>query len=147
MPEQSEIQGIYDQRVSHLNKFRTGMADIALEHNALAQQVQVHFMSKVKDIYSDTSNELQQIVDKRAIISKNPDMAYVQDLFDEIVEEDEKMPWLVKMTITDLPRLINHDDRITIGGILYSVSKASPINRLNDGLLKILVYPERTETD
>lgn len=123
------------------------MADIALEHNALAQEVQIHFMSKVKDIYSDTSNELQEIVEKRAIISKNPDMTYVQDLFDELVEEDEKIPWLVKLTRTDLPRMINHDDRITIGGILYSVSKVAPINRLNDGLLKVLVYPERTETD
>lgn len=145
---QAEIQGIYDERVDHLNKFRTGMADIQLDFNAIAQDVTVQLMSKKKDIYSDTTTEIEQEIVKRAVVSKNPDMMYVQDLFSELVEdEDERIPWLVKMTITNLPRIVQHDDRIIIGDLLYSVSQVTPINRLNDGLLKILVYPERTDTE
>lgn len=147
MQEQSEIQGVYDKRVNHLNKFRVGMADIAMQFNAIAQQVTVIFMKKITDVYNDTSVEEESRVEKRAVVSKSPDMNYVQDLFDTLVEEEEKQPWLIKLTISKLPRLINHDDRIIIAGEVYSVSMASPINRLNDGIQKVLVYPERSDSD
>lgn len=148
MQAQNELQGIYDERVSHLNKFRIGMADIALRRHPLAQVVGVTLMSKEEDIYGDTSNEVEVRVDKLALVNKSPDLSYVQDYFDDLIEDvDDKIPWLVKMTITGLPRLINHDDRILIADEVYSVSKVSPINRMNDGLLKVLVYPERSNPE
>lgn len=145
MQEQSEVQGILDKRINHLNKFRVGMADIAMHFSAIAQSVTVIFMKKTRDVYNDTSVEEEFRVEKRAVVSKSPDMNYVQDLFDVLLEEEDKQPWLVKLTISSLPRLINHDDRIVIAGQTYSVSLVSPINRLNDGIQKILVYPERSE--
>lgn len=148
MQAQNELQGIYDERVSHLNRFRKGMADIALRRHPLAQKVVVAFMSKDEDIYGDTCNEVEVRVEKLALVNKSPDLSYVQDYFDDLVEDiDDKMPWLVKLTTTDLPRLINHDDRILIADEVYSVSKVSPINRMNDGLLKVLVYPERSNPE
>lgn len=145
---QAETQGIYSSRIEHLNEFRTGMADRALALNALSQLVQVKLMEKSVDIYGDTEVKLEAEVTKRVVVTKNPEMSYVANQFDLLVEDDEdRIPWLVKLTQSGLPRLIRHDDRMIIGGIEYSVSAVSPINRLNDGLLKVLIYPERSSNE
>jgi hypothetical protein len=145
---QAEIQGVFDERVEHLNEYRTGMADIALEFNALSQVVHITFMTKETDIYGDTTDAVESELDKLAVVTKNPDMSYVQDLFGYLGEDrEDEIPWLVKLTLTDMPRIIRHDDRILIGEIEFSVSKVTPINRLNDGLLKVLVYPERGDIE
>ena len=43
-------------------------------------------------------------------------MAYVQEMFDLLVEEEEKMPWLVIVTLTGLPVTRNRDDSIIVEG-------------------------------
>ena len=146
MYEQAKKQGVFDERVEHLDRLHVGMADLSLKFNALAQFVDIYFVNASTDVYMDTTIEVVKVVrDKRAIVSKKNDMIYVQRLFETLLEGDtEENGWHIWLTGKGLPRHVQHDDIIKIAGILYSVSMVAPYNRLNDGLEHIWVYPERT---
>lgn len=145
--KQAHLQGVFNKRVDHLNHYRRVMADIQLELNLISETVTIIFNKKTSDIYMDSIFEEESRVPKKVLISKNPDMAYVIDSFDELEEREDLMPWLVVITLTDLPRHLNHTDQIiTENGQIYRVSRAMPINRLNDSVQKVLIYNERIDT-
>lgn len=144
MQEQGLIQDAYSERLDHLNDFRQKMADIQLEFNPLSQVALVQLVKKDTDIYGDTQNQLEQELTKRVHVKKNPSLIYLQDEFDFLVEDSESTPVVITMTTTGLPRLVNHDDRVIIGNIVYTISTARPANRLSDTIIKLTAYPERT---
>ena len=140
---QAEIQGIFSERVEHLNTFARVMADIQVSHNPLAQDVTLIFNKKTSDVYYDTSIEEETRIKKRVLISKKYNLYYVQDLFQTLVEPTTEMPWIVTLTLTSLPRHLQMDDQILIGDELYTVSRVSPKNRIQDSIQKVLIYNER----
>ena len=82
-------------------------------------------------------------MEKRILPSKKADLFFVQDLFGDLIEDESKIPWLVQMTLTGLPRLVNNGDNIIVEDVAYTVAKVAPVHRLNDGILRLLIYVER----
>ena len=76
-------------------------------------------------------------------------MEYVQDLFNGelLIDNDDQIPWLVVMTKTGLPRLLNQDDQIVIDGNKYTISVVRPTNRNSDSVFDCIIYPERTDPE
>ena len=56
MKSQAEIQGVLNERVEHLNKFRRILTDVNLEHNLLSQEAEILMISKSFDQYEDISS-------------------------------------------------------------------------------------------
>lgn len=141
---QAKIQGVLDERVEHLNKFRRVMGDRLLDHHLISQDAQVFLFDRSFDIYRDISSVAppSPILVKKVLLDKAPDMHYVQQLFDNwLVESSENYPYLVQLTLTGLPRPLNLGDRLKMGEGVYEVRLVSPINRLNDSIQKLMVCP------
>nr|DAV91845.1 MAG TPA: hypothetical protein [Caudoviricetes sp.] len=150
MPSIAVKQGLISSRVEHLNNFRRVMGDIRIKFHALSQEGELIFNKKEYDHYRDTYVKEEKRMKKLLLISKYADPEYLQASFlmdneDTLTDILEKQPFVVFLTSTDLPRLLNHDDQIVIGGVLYTVSRAAPVNRFNDSIQRLLVYPERNE--
>ena len=70
---QANIQGVFNERVEHLNKFRRIMADVQLNLNLISQDVTIVLNQNAIDLYHDSSLVEETVrVDKRVLISKNP---------------------------------------------------------------------------
>jgi len=136
-------QGVYSERVEHQNHFRRTMADIVIGLNPLAQNATIVFNKIEKDHYDDSRAIEEGRMEKRILLSKKADLFFVQDLFGDLIEDESKIPWLVQMTLTGLPRLVNNGDNIIVEDVAYTVAKVAPVHRLNDGILRLLIYVER----
>lgn len=136
-----------DNRNAILNRYAAGMADIWLSRTQLTSKVILIFNEVTRDHYQDAIHTETQRVMKLAAVKKNADMNYVQELFGEILLEDnlEQLPWVVSLTMTCLPRVPKMDDQIIINGLKYTISMVSPKNRNLTSLLSLLIYPERAE--
>ena len=180
MSSQAQIQGVFNDRVEHLNNFRRIMGDIVLDHHLISQDAEVMLLARSFDIYGDISsvapfyafsskklaiydNEsgLSFLADrngdivrvrgvpvvvepyiKKVLFDKAPDMHYVQQEFSNwLVENSANYPYLVQMTMTDMPRHLNLGDRLKLGETVYEVRLVSPISRLNDSIQKVMVCP------
>lgn len=137
------------ERLSQLDRYAARIADIQLERNPLASEVMLIFNLKVRDQYQDTIVSEDLRIKKRAMVSKNVDMNYVQQFDEAILLEDDtdKIPWIVSMTTTQCPRIPSMDDNIIIEGIKYSISMVKPANRNINSLILLLIYPERSFSD
>ncbi len=133
-----------DERIAHLNKFAAGIADLNIAHNPCHSEIAVVFNDVVLDQYQDSVVKETQRVNKLAVVSKNPDMSYVQELGDVLLEDTDQLPWLISLTITGLPRIPRFNDCVIIDGVKYTISKVKPMNRNLQSLLILMVYPERT---
>ena len=137
---------IYEKRVKHLNRFSCGMADIQILRNPLSLEVIVVFNDISYNHYQDSQICESERVKKIAVVKKNPEMSYVQELGDVLLEDDpDKIPWIVSMTTTGLSRIPKFNDHVVIEGIKYTISKVKPVNRNIDSLINIFIYPERND--
>lgn len=138
----------YDKRNRILNKWAAGMMDIWLSRTQLTSKVTLIFNEITRDIYQDAKHTESVRIAKLAAVKKNVDMNYVQELFGEILLEDnlDLIPWVVSLTMTDLPRVPKMDDMIIIDDVLYTISMVAPKNRYLKSLLSLLIYPERVKT-
>ena len=133
-----------DVRLSYIDRYTQGMSDIRISRHQLRKNVVVCLNDPEWDIYRDVRIHSEKYrVNKQAIVQKNPDMNYVQDMYDVFLEEDEQLPWTVNLTMSGLLRPLKMDDKVIIDGLVYNVSKVRPNNRELHGLLECLVYPER----
>ncbi len=132
-----------DGRLRQQNRFQVGLADIKISRHHLRKEVILILTETEYDQYQDSTNTEIARVKKWAIVEKNPDMNFVQELGDTLLEDTEQLPWLVTLTMTNMPRHLNHDDSIIIDGMKYTVSFVKPSNRFLQGVFYALVYPER----
>ena len=135
----------HDYRRDILSNMAVGMADIQLSHNALATEVIIIFNDISVDHYQDSRIAEIDRIKKLAIFRKSQDMTFVPDESEELLEDSEKsIPYEVLTTVTRLPRLPRRDDMVLSEGVLYTVHHVKPMNRDIDGLIQLIVYPERT---
>lgn len=130
-----------------LNEFASGMADLQLDRNPLAQEVIVIFNSVTRDHYQDSVLQEECRVKKMAVVKKDTDMEYVQQLGDLLLEDEDSIPWIVSMTRTGFPRALRLDDQILIDGLRYTISATRPANRSIDSIVNVSIYPDRTDKD
>ena len=130
-----------------LNYFASSMVDLQLDRNPLAQEVIVIFNSVTRDHYQDSVVVEECRIKKMAIVKKDPDMSYVQQLGDILLEDDEHVPWIVSLTTTGLLRIPKQDDQILIDGTRYYVSYVKPANRSVDSIINLSIYPDRYDED
>lgn len=140
-----------DLRVTHLNDFAMQMSETKIIWHPLRTEVIVSLSSKTYDQYQDAVTVETQRIKKFCILRKNPDIDFVQTIggeFDVLADEDNvdnvKLPWVVVLTMLNLPRLIVSDDYMIIDGYKYAVSVVKPVNRFRQSVLDCLIYPERT---
>lgn len=135
----------HDYRRDILSNMAVGMADIQLSHNALATEVIIIYNDISVDHYQDSRIAEIDRIKKLAIFRKSQDMTFVPDESEELLEDSEKsIPYKVLTTVTRLPRLPRRDDMLLSEGVLYTVHHVKPMNRDIDGLIQLIVYPERT---
>ena len=130
-----------------LNEFASGMADLQLDRNPLAQEVIVIFNSVTRDHYQDSILQEECRIKKMAVVKKDTDMDYVQQLGDLLLEDEDSIPWIVSMTKTGFPRALRLDDQILIDGLRYTISATRPANRSIDSIVNVSIYPDRTDKD
>ena len=130
-----------------LNYFTSSMVDLQLDRNPLSQEVIVIFNKVQRDHYQDSITTEEGRVKKRAIVKKDLDMSYVQQLGDVLLEDDEHIPWIVSMSTTNLIRIPRTDDQVLIDGIRYYISYVKPVNRSIDSIVNISIYPDRNDED
>lgn len=113
-----------DNRNQILNRYAQGMADIWLSRTQITSKVILIFNDVIRDHYQDAIHKETKRVMKLAAVKKNADMKYVQELFGDVLLEDnlEQIPWVVSLTMTCLPRTPQMDDQIIINGLKYTIS-------------------------
>ena len=132
---------------AQLNMFAAGMADLQMSRNPLAQEVVLIFNESGRDHYQDAILTETARVKKLAVIKKDADMNYVQQIGDLLLEDVDAIPWVVSVTVTDLPRIPRLDDQILIEGLRYTISLVKPANRAIDSILLLSIYPDRTDEE
>lgn len=132
---------------AQLNMFAAGMADLQMSRNPLAQEVILIFNESGRDHYQDAILTETARVKKLALVKKDADMNYVQQIGDLLLEDVDAIPWVVSVTITNLPRTPRLDDQILIDGLRYTISLVKPANRSVDSILLLSVYPDRTDEE
>lgn len=133
--------------LDQLNKFASGMADLQMSRSPLSQEVIIIFNETYRDHYQDTVQNEVDRVKKLAVVKKDVDMNYVQQIGDILLEDIDQLPWVVSTTVTNLPRLPKMDDQILIDGLRYTISMVKPSNRFVDSIILLSVYPDRTDED
>lgn len=137
-------QGIISERLEHLNEFSRVMGDLRIDTHPASQDVKVILTEKTYDVFNDVTHSPKEEITKRALVTKKNVLEYVQALFTELlVENEEQFPYLVTMTTTGLPRVLQADDQIEIDDEIYTVSKVHLGNRSQDTIIRCLVYNER----
>lgn len=139
-----------DSRLKNLNRYVQRMADVKINYHPQRRKAVLIFNDVRHDIYKDPIKEEEGRVNKNVILRKNPDMMYVQSLFfDELLEDTDKIPWTVELTVTNLYRFPKNDDSILIyengKEYIYSITSVKPINRDVPVVLLLLIYPERKD--
>lgn len=136
-----------ERQLGLLSKYYAGMTDLNFSHNPLSQEC-IFIVNDIEyDQYQDAVKVERCRVKKRCLVKKNPDMYYVQEFNDELIEDTDEIPWIVSITITDLKEKPKASDQILINGLKYTISKVKPINRNVEAVFNCLVYPERYEED
>lgn len=136
---------IYDERHRALSTMAVGMADIQLAHNPTASEVIVIFNDLSVDHYQDSRIAEICRIKKLGVFNKVTDLDFVPDSdMGDLQIDNDSVPYRVLMTLTDLPRLPKRDDMLLNEGMLYTIHHAKPMNRDIDGLVELIVYPERT---
>ena len=94
-------------QVSTLERYTARMADIRISRHPLRRTILFIVNHTEFDMYNDSRVVETCRVLKQAIVKKNPDMYYVQENFgaDVLVEDGDKLPWVITMTCLGLPRL------------------------------------------
>lgn len=133
-------------RVQAIDRYSRMMADIRISRHPLRKHVLCIFTDKEYDIYQDSTTTESERLKKLAIVQKNPDLDYVQELDDVLMDDGDHIPWVVTMTLTGLPRTPRQDDYLIIEGVKYAISKVGPINRSVRGVVDCMIYPERTHS-
>lgn len=135
----------HDYRRTMLSNMAVGMADIQLSHNALATEVILIYNDLSVDHYQDSRIAEIDRIKKLAVFRKSKDLTFVPDDSEELLDDqDSAIPYEVLTTVTGLPRLPRRDDMLLNDGNLYTVHHVKPMNRDIDGLIQLIVYPERT---
>lgn len=135
-----------DPRISNIDRFTSGMADIQITRHPLRSLVIVVFNDTTYDVYKDGTTVETERINKLAIVERDKDLMYVQELLGDefLIDEDERNPWIVTMTTTGLTRTLKGDDVLIIDGNVFTVSKLKPINKRIQSVITLLVYPENT---
>ena len=135
----------HDYRRDILSTMAVGMADIQLSHNALASEVIIIYNDLSVDHYQDSRIAEVDRIKKLAVFRKSEELTFVPDDSDELLDDKESaIPYQVLMTMTGLPRMPRRDDMLLHEGNLYAIHHVKPMNRDIDGLIQLIVYPERT---
>lgn len=137
-----------DNRLQRLNGYARAMAEYNISRNPLREPVVLIFVKSWRDQYRDQHTMEVGRVLKYAAVSRNVDIDYVQELGGDLLQIDnERQPYIVSLTDSDLPRLPQQGDRVLYDGVLYSVAKVKPFNRQINSLIQLIVYPERAMAD
>lgn len=123
------------------------MTDINYEHNPLSLECIYIVNDSVYDQYQDMVRIEKDRIKKRCIVKKNPEMYYVQEFGEELLEDTDEIPWIVSITATGLPSKPKAYDQLLIQGVKYTISKVKPVNRNVEAVFCCVVYPERSEDD
>lgn len=134
-------------RINLLDRFASGMADIQIERNPLRKEVILILNEVYRDHYQDVVSREVSRHKKWAMVNKNVDLNYVQEMDITLVEDVDQIPWIVTMTITALPRVPRAEDQILVDGLKYTVSMVKPMNRQLQSVVLLMVYPERSTND
>lgn len=136
------------ERINRIDKYACGMLDLQMARHPLSCEVIVIFNDVMRDHYQDAVGVESSRVKKIALVRKNTDMNYVQEIGDVLLEDNlQELPWIVSMTKTGLPRIPKMDDQIAIDGIKYTISMVKPVNRNIPSIVELLIYPERTSQE
>lgn len=136
-----------DERLEKINNFHTRMTEYKILRHPLKTNIEVTLCEVTKDIYGDSTSVPEQKVNKVCVIQKTMDMDYLNTALGILMEENEKLPWLVYLTLIGLPRTLMHGDYITADGEVYKVSAVRPVNRQNPNVIRLLIHPERDDFD
>lgn len=133
-------------RTNYLNMFTQGMADIKISRHPLRKEIFLLSNDREYDMYQDTTTTNTGRIKKMAIVQLNKDMSYVQEMFDDLLDDaSDKLPYNVILTMTGLSRVVTQKDNMIIDGTKYAVAKVKPINRNLSSVIECTVYPERTD--
>jgi len=144
MNDQATIQGFLDSRITRVNEYRRVMADTQMILNPLAVSCTILFNNRVLDTYNEGVLTLESSLEaKRGVLTKVSDMHYVQDeaLSNILVDVESSTAYTLRITTTDLTRIIRIDDQVQIAGILYTIAKVFPYSRYSDSILGAILYP------
>lgn len=136
-----------DLRVKQISNFTSSIVDLQISRHPLRSRVVVVFNTTNYDIYKDATNVESSRVNKWAIVEKEKDLHYIQQLLDDdfLIDDDAQLPWMITMTLSGLPRLPKQDDVIIIDGLKFTVARVMPIHKRIKSVLTAFVYPERSE--
>lgn len=135
------------ERKKILNQYAQRMADITISRNPLRKSIFVEYRDKDYDQYLDVRARQNARYWKQAIVKKNPDLSYVAETFDTLIDDTDTLPWIVTITQTGLPHNPQHEDLIIIDGQRYVIAQVKPVNRDLEVLISCLVYPDRDEVE
>lgn len=130
-----------------LKNYIASLTDINYDHNPLSLECIFIVNEAVYDQYQDMTRVERDRVKKRCIVKKNPEMYYVQEFGEDLLEDTDEIPWIVSITSTNLKEKPKAFDQILIQGVKYTISKVKPINRNVEAVFNCVVYPERSEDD
>lgn len=146
----------YQDYLKHLNNITKGYSDMALDRHPLSKPIYIAYCNQKFDHYQDEIGETyDEVVYKRALIRKNVDIKYVQQLRDgdqklrgvQLKDNVENLYWLCFITTTDLPKQPSINDIVLIDNVQYKISAVKPVNRQIESTIWLLIYPNRVDLD
>lgn len=135
-----------DIRVTTVTRFMTKMTDLKVRRHPFRHLVVINFCDVIKDHYGDSSSsEPTQVIEKEVIIQKNPDLDYINAATGILMNDGDKLPWLMICTLTNLPRTLHQGDFVQDEGDVYKVSGVKPVNRDNPDIICCFLHPDRDD--
>lgn len=134
-----------DERLNRVIKFMTGMTEIKIHRHPMKEKVKVAICKVNRDHYGDSTSEVETIIDKEVIIQKNVDLSYINITSGVLLDDGEHLPWIMILTLKDLPRTLQHGDYVTYDEFDYKVSGVKPVNRENPDIIMCFLHPDRID--
>lgn len=139
-----------DSRTNQVNKFTAKIVDKQISRHPLRDNVIIVYNETDYDIYRDATSVETGRTNKLAIVEKDKDRFYVQEWEGdepEFLEEDDRSPWMITMTMTGLERTPKQDDFIIIEGRKHTISRVKPIHIKVKSVITVLSYPEKNDEE
>lgn len=125
----------------------TGMTEIKIHRHPLKSVVLICLCKVTRDHYGDTSSVVEQTVTKEVILQKNPDLMYINATIGELLDDGDELPWIMILTLKDLPRTLRLGDYVRLDDLIYKVSGVRPVNRENPNVIQCFLHPKREDLE
>lgn len=132
-----------DRKLQIHDKWISEMFDRTISRNPLHRNIVIIENEILRDQYQDSFVQESGRFLKNASVKKASQNFTQFFEIDELSEDITDTPWEFTFTQTGLTRIPRTDDRILMGGILYTISKVKPFNRETPTLVTALAYTER----